>query len=89
MKLDELEVGKIYGCRLTRRIVLVIEQDKEVPTKAKNGKPGTKIVKVKIGKWVNKNPDTLEVTYLYQELFDGQLENAELNKDGEWKIIKK
>lgn len=73
MKLDELEIGKIYGCRLSGRKVLVIEQDKEVPGKMKNGKPITKTIKVKVGKWVN-TIDNGTMTYYYQEIFDGQLE---------------
>lgn len=72
MKIENLEVGKIYECKLSKVKVLVIEQEKEIQDGVKDDKPVTKIIKVKIGKWYNrKDDDTL--TYYYQELFDGQL----------------
>lgn len=78
MKLDELEVGKIYKCRLSKREVLVCEVEKEVSTEIKGaGKSQVKVIKTiiksKIGKSFIKNNDG-NMGFSHDELFDGQLE---------------
>lgn len=71
MKIEKLKIGKIYTCNLTNIDVLVIEQLKMVEEKkGENVEMVEK--KVTIGKCFNKN-DQQEITYFYQELFDGQL----------------
>ena len=76
MKLSELEVGKIYGCKLINQKVLVIEQDKIIPSLVEGEEP--KSEKVKLGKWMNLSDDGI-ITYYYQEIFDGQL--GEIKED--------
>lgn len=79
MKLDELEVGKIYKCRLSGNEVLVCEVEKEISKETKppgNNKPGKvvkKIVTSKIGKsFITQNDGNKG--FSHDELFDGQLE---------------
>ena len=78
MKLDQLEVGKIYECNLSARKVLVCEVDKELPTGNKvasgqaKGQPEMEFKKVKVGKsFVTLNSG--DMGFAHDELFDGQL----------------
>lgn len=78
MKLDELEIGKIYKCRLSQREMLVCEVEKEVtkqtnPPGNKEGKTIVKTVISKIGKSFVTNNDGNK-GFMHDELFDGQLE---------------
>lgn len=68
MKLDELEVGKIYQCRLTSKKVLVIEREGKT-----SDAPDAETIVVKVGKWANIDEERI-ATYLWQDLYDGQLE---------------
>lgn len=78
MKLDELEIGTIYKCRLSQREVLVCEVEKEVSKEIKGaGNKASKIIKKiiqsKIGKsFVTQNDGNKG--FSHDELFDGQLE---------------
>ena len=78
MKIEDLKVGTIYECRLSRKKVLVCEIEKEA-SKINNAKLTSERVKVKTGKFV-VNLDSGDFTYKYDELFDGQLKELEIEK---------
>lgn len=79
MRIKDLEVGKIYECRLSMKKVLVCEVDKEV-SKVKKVKGKDEIIKqiekAKIGKSSHQTTDGTW-TYKHDELFDGQLTELE------------
>lgn len=79
MDLEDVKVGTIYKCKLSKKEMLVLELDKPTGTKptGKNNEDGSAImeetsVKVKAGKYVDMQGDI--PTFKVDELADGQLE---------------
>ncbi len=71
MKLELLEEGNIYKCKLSGREMLVLESTKTLPSEKDGGKD--EVSKVKVGKFSVEKPDG-SITFVYDELYDGQLE---------------
>ena len=70
MKLEELEEGKIYKCKLSGRKMLVLKSTKTLPPEGKGKEPTVEEV------WVGKFPLLKKdgtFTFVYDELYDGQL----------------
>lgn len=74
MKVNDLEVGKIYKCKLSKQEILVVEGDKIIKEATKKDKAVTE--KVTAGKACVIREGMPQ--FLHLELHDGQLE--EINK---------